>query len=159
MEYINVSSCEEMVQLEQEVGRELESMEKVITKNTVHEPASSWLKNQARALKLDMENKIKDIHNEITQPEEELTSINNKKKHLHETVVFLGNQLNSRMSTESAKSIEDSSLFLNDIINKVQTSDSTNDDLLKSTQDRVRFLQSYCIEQSRTIQQSIEAKF
>ena len=102
---------------------------------------------------------MKDIHNEIKQLKEELTSINDENKHLHETVVFLGNQLNSRMSTESAKSIEDSSLFLNDIINKVQTSDSTNDDLLKSTQDRVRFLQSYCIEQSRTIKQLMEAKF
>ena len=61
MEYIDISSCEEMMRLEQEVGRELESMEKVITKNTVRESPMSWLKNQARALKLDMENKIKYI--------------------------------------------------------------------------------------------------
>ena len=82
---------------------------------------------------------MKEVDNNIKELKEELTSINGENKHLHEMVVFLGNELNARMSTESV-SIEDSSLFLDNIVNNLKARNSSND-MQKSTQDRVRFLE------------------
>ena len=141
MEYVNVSLREEIEQLEQEVVRELESMERVLAKNTFGESALSWFKNQVQSLKLDTENKMKDIDNNITLLKEELTAINDENRHLHEMVVFLGNQLNARMSTKSERSIEDSSLFLDDIVNNSQAKNGTNEDPQKL--QRVFYLEGF----------------
>ena len=65
--------------------------------------------------------------------------INTENKHLHETILFFGNQLNRQLSKSSSTISEDSinsSTLLDDILNELQLSTSKHENVIACRVDR-----------------------
>ena len=127
MEYVQLSLMDEIQELEREVEKELRDVETLrrqtpssIVQDVILEAAEklSHLKEEVHQLKQDSETRKKHANNEFSSLREELNNINDENKHLHEMLVFLFDQLNSRISQTSG-STETSSVFLEEIMNSL----------------------------------------
>ena len=165
MEYIHLSFNAEMEHLEHIVAEELEtvqhSLKEKLARSIVHEAEQglSWFKTQIKQLQQVSETRIKNIDEEVSNLREELNRMNDENRHLHEMVVFFGKQLNKRMSASTASTSDESSVCLDELMRGIDGKMvNDKDQLLESVQNRACFLERHCAEQSRTIQQLIEAK-
>ena len=165
MEYIQTSLYDEMEQLEREVEKELHdvlsSCDTSLLRRVIQgaEEGSSQLKEQIHELRQEAETRRNSINDELKSLRKEMMEINNENQHLHEMMVFLSNQLNKQMS-DTFRTSQNSSLLLDDIMNNLDTTERghSRGDLLRSLKERVKFLENHCTDQSKTIQQLIEAK-
>ena len=68
---------------------------------------------------------MKNINQELSSVREELDHVNQENTHLHDMVVFLANQFNQRLSTSTtstSSTLEESSTYLDELMNDFHTS-------------------------------------
>ena len=165
MEYLQPSLTEEMANLEQEVDKELEEISESFKKKTAQAIVREG-ENKLFSLKKEME-QVKEaslrnrmmIDAETAKLREEINSVNEEGKQLHELVVFLGNQFNEKASRNYSTSINDSSIDLERLMNSGGGSKTyhkpISNQYTKSMCDRIQFLEDHYAEQRLTIKELV----
>ena len=105
----------------------------------------SLKKEMEQVKEASLRNKIA-IDAETAKLREEINSVNEEGKQLHELVVFLGNQLNEKASRNYSTSINDSSIDLERLMNNGGSKTyhkPISNQYIKSMCDRVQFLEDH----------------